>query len=629
MSCRSPASSNDNNRSDVYSLLQHHREQSSNATALLAPGRNALTYGALGNLVDEVIHTFSTMGIGSHDRVAMVLSNGPEMATAFLAVGACATAAPLNPDYGTEAFRFYLSDLKAKAVIVHGDIDSPVRQVARENDIGLIELSPALDKEAGRFALSSDSCFAPVRGGAPRADDIALVLHTSGTTSRPKIVPLTGANICVSAKSIVTALQLDGRDCCLNVMPLFHIHGLIGAVLSSMAAGASIVCTPGFQPSKFFEWLELFHPSWYTAVPTMHQAVLSQAKAHHEIIQQCPLRFIRSCSADLPPRVMKELQDYFDVPVVNAYGMTEAAHQMTSNPLPPGICKPSSVGVAAGPEVAIMDTEGQLLAADEKGEIVIRGANVTSGYQDNAQANRQAFTQGWFRTGDQGYLDRDGYLFLTGRIKEIINRGGVTIAPNEVDAILLEHPAVAQAVTFAVAHPTLGEDVVAAVVLKESLSITAREMREFALSRLTWEKVPSQVLIVNAIPKGPTGKLQRIGLAEQFVSKLQSAYTAPQNTTEKALVKIWSEVLRVERIGTSDNFFRIGGNSLLATQVISRARKIFQVELPLDIIFRDPTPASQADRITEIIIKEVEEMSEEEARQALLEKRLQGEKGKR
>lgn len=597
----------------IFQLIRAQAEQKPEAIAIAAPGRTPLTFGGLYSLINQVVTRLNAMGVGRGDRVGIVLPNGPEMATAFLAVASGATSAPLNPSYRAEEFDFYLSDLNARALIIQSGMDSPARHVAKERGIALIELSPVWQAEAGMFTLTGGQALPPARGGVAQPDDVALVLHTSGTTSRPKIVPLTETNICTSAHNIRSTLQLVESDRCLNVMPLFHIHGLIGATLSSLAAGASVVCTPGFNAPRFFEWMEIFGPTWYTAVPTMHQAILALAEANREIIQRCPLRFIRSSSAPLAPRVMAQLEDIFEVPVIESYGMTEASHQMTSNLLPPRRRKAGSVGIAAGPEVSIMDEAGKRLPAGETAEVVIRGANVTQGYENNPSANKSAFTDGWFRTGDQGFLDADGYLFITGRIKEIINRGGEKIAPREVDEALMEHPSVAQAVTFAVPHATLGEDVAVAVVLNEKSYATEREIREFAFARLADFKVPSQVLIVDEIPKGPTGKLQRIGLAEKLASKLKARYVAPRDSAEKTLAKIWADVLGIEQVGVNDNFFTMGGHSLLAAQVVSRVRKAFQVELPVNMIFREPTLAGQALKITELVMQEIEEMTEEDA----------------
>lgn len=615
-------------------LIAAHATHGPDTVAFLAPARPPLSYRQLLAHIQQTVVILTAWGVGRNDRVATVLPNGPEMAAAFLAVSACATSAPLNPGYRAEEFEFYLTDLKAKAVIVQAGEDSPVRAVAQAHRIPLLELSSGLSVAAGLFTLRGGPCAASVPESLARPEDVALVLHTSGTTARPKLVLLTHTNLCTSALNIRHALALTQSDRCLNVMPLFHIHGLIGALLSSLAVGGSVVCTSGFSASQFFPWLEAFRPTWYTAVPTMHQTIVAQAKANRDLVVRCPLRFIRSSSAALPPAVLTQLEVTFNTPVIESYGMTEAAHQMASNPLPPLQRKTGSVGKAAGPEVAIMDEVGNLLPTEALGEVVIRGANVTSGYADNPTANATAFTRGWFRTGDQGYLDSDGYLFLTGRLKELINRGGEKVAPREVDDALLEHPAVAQAVTFAIPHPTLGEDVASAVVLREQAAATEPMIRHYLFGRLADFKIPSQVLIVNEIPKGATGKLQRIGLAEKFAQRLNRAFVAPQNDLEREVANIVAEVLGFAQVGVNDNFFALGGDSLRATRVISRLRATFRVNFPIVTVFKKPTVAELSDEILksaaaadqtslEEILTELATLSDEEARQ-LLEAELGG-----
>jgi acyl-CoA synthetase (AMP-forming)/AMP-acid ligase II len=482
------------------------------ATALAAPGRRPLSYGALRSQVQKTIATLNGAGIGRNDPVAIVLPNGPEMAGAFLGIAAGATTAPLNPAYRSDEFDFYLSDLQARLLVVQEGVPSPAIEVAQKRGIRIATLRFDAAAPAGKFELHAQP-VAPKADGPARPGDVALVLHTSGTTARPKIVPLTQRNICVSAASIAASLALTGADHGLNVMPLFHIHGLIAALLASLSAGAGVTCTGGFNALQFFAQLKDADPTWYTAVPTMHQAILARAARNADVLRGSRLRLIRSSSASLPPQVMADLEATFGVPVIEAYGMTEAAHQMAANPLPPRVRKPGTVGVAAGPEIAIMDEAGFLLPPGATGEVVIRGANVMAGYQGNPEANAAAFTAGWFRTGDQGVMDGEGYLRITGRLKEIINRGGEKISPREVDEIMLDHPAVAEAISFAVPHEKLGEDIAAAVVLKEGASLSERELRDFLSARLADMKVPRRIVFLPEIPKGATGKLQRLGLA--------------------------------------------------------------------------------------------------------------------
>jgi acyl-CoA synthetase (AMP-forming)/AMP-acid ligase II len=485
------------------------------APALAAPRRQALTYGELLDQIRRTTGVLRRHGIGRNERVALVLPNGPEAATAFVAVASAATTAPLNPAYRAEEFDFYLSDLGAKALILAEGADSPAVEVARVRGIAVLPLRAG--KKAGAFDLAESPGVRDLAAESDLAEpsDVALVMHTSGTTSRPKIVPLTQANITRSAANIARTLALTPEDRCLNIMPLFHIHGLMAAVLATISAGASVICAPGFDAMKFFSWLKEFDPTWYTAAPTIHQAILARAARHPEMASG-RLRFIRSSSASLPARVLSELERVFRAPVVEAYGMTEAAHQMASNPLPPHARKTGSVGLAAGPEIAVVNEAGEFLPARQPGEVVIRGENVTAGYENNPEANSGAFTNGWFRTGDQGFLDEEGYLYLTGRLKEIINRGGEKISPSEVDKVLLDHPAVAQAVTFALPHEKLGEEVAAAVILRAGQPATAHDLRQFAARRLADFKVPRKFVFLDEIPKGPTGKLQRIGLAQKL-----------------------------------------------------------------------------------------------------------------
>src|SRR5215831_5043493 len=451
------------------------------APALSSPGGTPLTYRALRALVADTVASLASQGIGPGDRVGIVLDNGPEMAAAFLAIGSAATAAPLNPTYRAEEFEFYLTDLRAKLLIVAAGKDSPSIGVAQKLGVPIARLVAHPERGAGTFTLRYETPVnaVPCTPHAATSDDIALVLHTSGTTSRPKIVPLAHKNIAASAANIRLTLALTANDRGLVIMPLFHIHGLIAALSAPLSAGGEVCCSPGFNALKFFAWVDEVKPTWYTGVPTMHQAILLRAPGNAEIVKNHRLRFIRSSSSALPPTVIAELERVFGVPVVEAYGMTEAAHQMASNPLQ-GPRKPGTVGPSGGPEIRVVDTTGATVPSGQPGEIVIKGPNVMSAYENNPKANADAFYGEWFRTGDQGVMDDDGYVAITGRLKEIINRGGEKISPREVDEIIMEHPAVHQCVTFAMPHDMLGEDVAAAIVLRQGTSATDKELREFA-----------------------------------------------------------------------------------------------------------------------------------------------------
>jgi len=482
------------------------------APALLSVHGLSMTFGAVRATVERLARDLRAAGVGRGDRVAVVLPNGPEMALTFLGVAACATAAPLNPAYREDEFRFYLDDLHARALITLPG-EAAEAHAAAGPDVARLAVDGA-GPDMRLLHAGVDTHRGDVDYAEP--DDVALVLHTSGTTARPKIVPLSQRNLAASAANIIRSLRLTPADRCLNVMPLFHIHGLMAGLLSSLGAGASVVCSPGFDAFRFLTWLDATKPSWYTAVPTMHQLVLARAERAPEAARAAHLRLLRSSSAPMPPVVMERLESLFEAPLIEAYGMTEAAHQMAANPLPPGRRKPGSVGRGAGVDIAVMDESGRFLGHGERGEVVVRGPNIMRGYENNPEANARAFTDGWFRTGDEGYLDEDGYLFLTGRLKELINRGGEKVSPREVDEVLLRHPAVAQALAFALPHERLGEEVAAAVVLREGASASEGELRDYAAARLAPFKVPRRIVILDEIPKGPTGKPQRIGLAEKL-----------------------------------------------------------------------------------------------------------------
>ena len=494
---------------NIRKLLMAGRDD---AVALTAPGRPSLTYKALTEHIDEIGAQLASYGLTNSDRVAIVLPNGPEMASAFLCVSSYMSAAPLNPSYKQAEYEFYLEDLNPKLLILEENSVNPARQAAIKLSIPIAEIKVSQEAPAGQFTLFEGHGQIEL----PDEQAEALVLHTSGTTSRPKLVPLTQSNLVVSAGNIAATLRLSDADHSLNIMPLFHIHGLIAVLCASMSAGASVCCTSGFNALKFFELAANQEITWYSGVPTMHQAILLRGQRQAKTAKALNLRFIRSSSASLPPAVFEELAELFKCPVIEAYGMTEATHQMTSNPLPPQVQKAGFVGLPAGPEVCIMDIAGNQLENGLEGEVCIKGDNVTLGYDNNPEANAQSFTNGWFRTGDQGMFDDEGYLKITGRLKEIINRGGEKISPLEIDNVLMEHPAIQQVVSFAVADKSYGEEIGVAIVLGEGQHLSEAELKSYANDRLARFKIPKHICFTEEIPKGATGKMQRIGLAKKL-----------------------------------------------------------------------------------------------------------------
>ncbi len=466
----------------------------------------ALTYDQLRQQVDSVAAKLDELGISRGDRVALALPNNLEILVSFLAASMAGTAAPLNPNYKLDEFRFYLADTGARALIVPRGGAPEARIAAAETHALVIEAD--LDTD-GQVHLQTVAPGALSKSSVkPNTEDIALVLHTSGTTSRPKRVPLSHANVIASARTVAGTYGLTPDDVSLCVMPLFHVHGLVASALATLATGGTLVLVPRFNPLSFWRAVREHRVTWYSAVPTIHQLLLSRARAGDKRPEGAEhLRFVRSCSAALSPQMMAEVEERFGVPVVEAYGMTEAAHQMASNPLPPGARLPGSVGRATGVEIAVLDEKGGVLPVGTKGEVSIKGSNVFDGYEDNPAANASAFAGGWFRTGDEGHLNRDGYLTLVGRIKELINRGGEKIAPREIDEALVAHPSVAEAVCFGIDDRFYGEEVAAAVVLNSPA--TEAELVAHCKTLLADFKCPKAIYIVETIPRTATGKIQR------------------------------------------------------------------------------------------------------------------------
>ncbi len=586
-------------------LIRSQAEENPSAPAILAPGRLPLTYGRLNQHVEEVLGMLNSLGIARNDRVATVLPEGPELAVTVVTIASGATCVPLNPAYRAAELHLRLANLNCKALLVPEKNAAVPVSVGKTLGIPILEMTPLADAEAGLFTLNVNAAEfrrARMNSGLAQPTDIALGLSTSGTTGRPKLAPLTHKNICTSAYAIRNAVELRPSDRCLNVMPLFHIHGL-STIFASLAAGASVICPAGFSPEQFFAWLNELHPTWYTAAPTIHQAILKNASHFPEIVARSGLRFIRSASAAMPPQVIADLEHVFQVPFIEAYGMTEAAPQVSSNRLPPARRKLGSVGPAAGPAIAIIDEAGNSMPSGQVGEIAIRGDNVMEAYENDPEANESAFIRGWFRTGDLGYLDTDGYLFVTGRLKEIINRGGEKISPREVDEVLLKHPAVAHAVTFAMPHASLGEAVAAVIVPRANISVTEAEIREFANTHLAHFKVPQKVVFVNEIPGGSSDKLARAGLAQKLgligQEEGRAPFIAPRTPAEEKLAAIWAGVLKIHPPSIHDDFFQCGGDSLTATQFVARLRDEFRVDLSIESFFSKPTVAGLAELVSQ------------------------------
>ena len=658
------------NAKNLHDLLWNAVSQPTDACAIFAENRLSATYQQLVLQVEYIGRSLRHLGLSRSARVAIALPSGPDLAVASLGVATYATCAPLNPDGSADELGFCLEDAGVQAVIVPHGVECTTRMLAQRKGLLIVDLETMPDQVAGTFRLQNLDVNAKIECDWGKGEDIAFVLHTSGTTARPKLVPLSHRQLCCSARNIADVLRLSPSDRCLCVMPLYHIHGL-STLFASIASKASFVCSQEFAADRMGELATIFHPTWYSASPALHRMILDHLDIDRHGKALRGFRFIRSASAPMPMELLNRLEQVFAAPMIEAYGMTEAAPQIASNGLSSGDRRLGSVGRAAGPEVAIMDMEGNLLSYNKIGEVVIRGENVITAYENNHSIEEKAFVHGWLRTGDEGRIDQDGFLYITGRLKDIINRGGEKISPQQIDEVLQSHPDVAEAVTFTLPHPVLGENVGAAVVLKRDTrrlnpnemddawsAAKIRELQRFASSKLSHFKIPQQIYFVDQIPKSLTGKVRRHELAKQlelqfktqsvdsgkqhsavsmsplerciaetwagvlridlpgthdnffqlggesllrqslpsddFSSGLESGYVEPRNPIEQRLASIWSELLGIKQVGIQDNFFALGGHSLLAARLTSRVSDVFGFRMSVRQLFEHPSIAGQA-----------------------------------
>jgi acyl-CoA synthetase (AMP-forming)/AMP-acid ligase II/acyl carrier protein len=580
----------------IPSLLAAKARQHANACALQTSSGEQLSYGEVHRRIGEISKSLSKLNLGRNSRVAIALPNGINMSVMLLAVTSTSIAAPLNPSYREAEFQSYLSDIGADCIVVPSESHlSPAHEAATKNGIPIIGLGPdgitisEFPKMPGIH--NRNPGVRPTNGnGSAEPDDIALILLTSGSTGRPKRVPLTHRNLCTSAADICYSLQLDDQDVCLSMWNQFHIGGVTDLLLVSLASSGRIVCTSGFDAFQFFKILEDQSPTWFQGVPTTLAEIMAVAERTRRSPKPTSLRFVRSVAAPLSPLLMERVESYFQVPVVQTFGMTEAGPLITTNLLPPAVRKPGSTGPSAGPQISIRDPDDRELRPYEMGEIFVRGENVIAGYEGDREATAQSFRNGWFRTGDTGYLDADGYLFLKGRAKEQINRGGEKISPQEIDDVLAAHPEVEQAATFSVKHPTLGEDVGVAVVLRKNGTLDAEGIRRFVAGQLSDFKVPKTVLFLQSLPQSAIGKVKRDALAELAESKARPlTYAPPETKLQSILAEVWAKELDKQKVSIDDDFFSLGGDSLSSVRLMLAIETLLGIQLDTIALDQDLT----------------------------------------
>jgi acyl-CoA synthetase (AMP-forming)/AMP-acid ligase II len=576
----------------VLELLSLHARTRGSAPAIVDPDRGSFSYAALWHEVGRMGAMLAELGLGRGNRIAVALPNGPDTAVVMLATMSWAACAPFDPSLESAACRALLESMRVDALLATRGVDVPAVIAARALGLQVVRLLSSTERTDAILALRAETAHRMVALEPPKAHDLALIMHTSGTTGQPKIVPLSHAQLVSRAR----LNPLIGADRGICAAPMFTSSAIESGLLSTVAAGASVMFPRVFAAERIVDHLNGLQPTYMWASPAVHAAVLEELESH-KLAPPNSLRYLRSGGSALPAALQSKLERAFGVPVVQGYGMTETG-VIARNLLPPARRQAGSAGVPLGTRVAILGSDGKFLHGREVGEIVVQGPGVMSGYE-NVEANPLAFHDGWFRTGDLGYVDEDGFLFLTGRLHESINRGGLKVSPAEVDAAFLGHEAVLEAATFAVPHPSLGEDIAVAVVLHPPGSVTAQQLRSYAFQHLAPFKVPTTVVLVDRLPKNLMGKVSRSALADTLRESLRPSFLAPRDADEALVAGIFAEVLGLQRVGALDNFFELGGDSLSGARVVVRVNSARGVDLPVVSLFETPTVAEFAGVVRE------------------------------
>lgn len=566
------------------------------SVALYSSDKKAISFGGLSTLIKNNISSLKTHGCDGSDRIAITISDGIEMASVCLSVMCFSTCVPLNTNLTKPEYDELLTILGVGILITDKDEAHPIFKAAIQHSIPIIKLVIKDSLLADSYSFEKISEYNnqnPSNQSLRKDKDNALILLTSGSTSKPKIVPITHKNINASTNNLVKSLELTSQDTCLNMMPMFHVGALIDLLIAPLSVGGSVICASSISSETFFNSLNKFSPSWYQGVPTMIRNIIDCISDSPSQIDNHSLRFIRSVSSPLDQQLKQRCEQYFNIPVIEIYGMTETTGLITSNPLPPAVRKAESVGIGVGTDVMVIDGAGNPSKPGHKGEILVRGENVTDGYESLPDSKYTYFIDDWFRTGDQGYLDEDGYLYITGRIKEIINRGGEKISPKEIDAVILKHPKVHEAACFAISHNSLGEDIAVAIVINQNQSFNQKELTDYLKPRLAEFKIPRKVYFIDALPKGTTGKILRKSLTERFSdnnqdknNRLANSVSSPMITR---LIKLWEGILKVSPIQINDNFFDLGGDSLKAATFISEFEKQSGLHVEISVLLEAQT----------------------------------------
>lgn len=549
------------------------------------------------------------------------MPSGMELAVSCLAIACGAVCIPLNPRLTSTELLAQLDDASADAIV--GLPDDPMAARIAQT-LGLVPLTfdmqRWLDSPSGSEKAGADAPW-------PEPAHTAFVLMTSGTTGKSKRVPLKQQQIVHSALQTAHHLELSPEDRSLCVMPVYHSQGLIVGLLAPLVSGSSVVCTPAFDATEFLRWAREFRPTWYTATPTVHQAVVDHVSRNHSGMPPHAFRLIRSASSSLPAGLQHRIEDLWGVPVIQGYGITETAGPLSSNPLPPDVQKAESIGRPVGAELRVIDDEGHPLKVGQLGAVMARGPSVFDGYEDAPRSNADAFRDGWFHTGDLGWFDEDGFFFLAGRSKELINRGGEKISPFEVEQALLRLTGVAQAVAYPVDHPTMGEDVHAAVVPAPDSAVSGQFLRSRLFGVIADFKVPACIHVVDRIPVGPGGKVQRLGLRHQISGGIEAAPAAPLTPFQAHIALLFAQTLDQPMSPSNANFLALGGDSLSALRLARTVNETWGLDLSASALLAAPTVVAfaatvqaaieEADALSSALQADLDALSDDEVARLL------------
>ena len=548
---------------------------------------STVSYADVLTTAETITSALRALGVTDLDHVAFSVPRSPLGIIGFLGISGAAICCPLNPRLKEIEYEGFFQTVRPNLLVAASPSGADL--AAARQGIPVATLAPD-----GRLSLQTDGEF-QTAATADRGERYALFLRTSGTTGMAKNVLLTHSNILAAGTTIQQAFDLGTQDLCLNLMPTHHVHGLISAGISSLIAGSAAICAESFSVESFNEIFEQWQPTWFTGSPAMHIALREYYRQRGSRPNNPRLRFFRSSSAPLPASVIGDLEEQFQAPLIETYGLTETASMICTNPLPPAVRKLGSVGLARGAEMKIVDDDGQEVAVGTTGEIVVRGPSVINQYGAPTLKGGDAFFDDWLRTGDLGSVDKDGYFFITGRRKELIKRGGMSVYPVEVDNVILMDQRVSEVVTFSVPHPTLGEEVVSAVVVSESKAVTGRDLRDPLFDKLSSYKIPAEIYVVDSLPKTEAGKINRIDLAAELSHLFEPAQVPPNSRLETDLLKAWRKALDRDDIGVTDNLFVFGADPLRAVQVGNDVPNPDGKTLTASRAFRCPTIREQAE----------------------------------